>query len=48
MGPSENPRLLVVDGLAGAKEVRLVGRVQDDSDQRRMVGFWASPAFHRE
>jgi hypothetical protein len=48
MGPTEDPRRLVVNGLSGAKEVRLVARIQDDGNSHNMIGFWAAPAFYQK
>jgi len=55
MAVTDPPRLLVVEGLAGCKEIRLVTRVHDDSrarpvpwPQRRapLPAWWADPAFY--
>ena len=47
MSIRDAPRRLVVDRLAGAKEVRLVTRADDDSVQRSLKGCWAEPCFYK-
>jgi hypothetical protein len=46
MRVTDPPRLLVAD-VTGAKQVRLVTRVHDDTVQRHLKGCWAEPAFYR-
>jgi hypothetical protein len=47
MGMTDPPRLLVVEGLDSAKEIRLVTRAHDDQDRGGLVGGWGEPAFYK-
>ena len=46
MRVDDAPRRLVAD-VAGAKEIRLVTRCHDDTNQRSLKGCWAEPCFYR-
>jgi hypothetical protein len=45
MGVKDAPRLLVVDGLAGAKEVKLVTRRDNLSSDETCLATWGDPRF---
>ncbi len=47
MAYGEAPKLLVVEGLQAAKEMRLVTRLSDDGGQRGVEGIWGEPAFYK-
>jgi len=47
MGVGAAPRLLVADGLAGAKTLRLRARADHDGNVSRHVACWAEPAFYK-
>lgn len=42
----DKPRLLVVDGLEGAKEMKLVMRREDGVNDLSLLGTWADPTFY--
>jgi hypothetical protein len=47
MKPSDPPRLLVVDNLQAAKEIKLVTRLDDLSSDERCLATWGDPRFYR-
>jgi len=49
MLPTDPPRLMVVDGLKNAREIRLVTRLHNDrlnEGELRVYGAWGDPTFH--
>jgi hypothetical protein len=44
----DKPRLLVVDGLADAKELALVTRTAGDQNDLRALVTWGDPTFYRK
>ena len=47
MRVGDEPRLLVVDGLAGAKQLKLVMRLDDLKNDYCVIAFWAEAKFHK-
>ena len=49
MSPADPPRLMVIEGLKGADEIRLVTRLHNDrlnKGEMRVHGVWGNPVFH--
>jgi len=44
---TDEPRLLAVEGLAGAREMTLVTRLSNLADSERCLVFWADPTFYK-
>jgi hypothetical protein len=47
MDPADAPRLLVVDGLRDAKEIRLLARLDSDQADSDVRAVWGDPVFYQ-